>query len=106
MTTKAEVMRGLFIIFVALGTVTANMTSQEKRELKLEAEDMFYHAYDAYMFNAFPAGGLFNFILNPLFIFDPRRRAHAFNLPRTDSRSATQQRRYRRRFGQLFADLD
>ena len=34
------------------------MSDQERQELRLEAQDMFYHAYNAYMDNAWPADEL------------------------------------------------
>ena len=34
------------------------MTNERKRELKEEARDMFYHGYNAYMENAYPADEL------------------------------------------------
>ena len=32
-----------------------SMSEQEVIELREESKDMFYHAYNAYLFNAFPA---------------------------------------------------
>ncbi|XP_037911039.1 ER degradation-enhancing alpha-mannosidase-like protein 3 isoform X2 [Hermetia illucens] len=37
---------------------TQNMSKREKEELKEEAREMFYHAYNAYMQNAYPADEL------------------------------------------------
>jgi len=41
-----------------LPSVVLCMTDQERLELRYEAEDMFYHAYNAYMANAWPADEL------------------------------------------------
>ena len=34
------------------------MSTEEIKELREESKDMFYHAYNAYLFNAFPADEL------------------------------------------------
>lgn len=50
--------------FVVLGSdsssvgPTQNMSNKERHELKEEAREMFYHAYRAYMDNAYPADEL------------------------------------------------
>ncbi|XP_069686401.1 ER degradation-enhancing alpha-mannosidase-like protein 3 [Periplaneta americana] len=49
---------GLTSILAHLGDVAQAMTSEEREELKEEARDMFYHAYRAYMENAYPADEL------------------------------------------------
>lgn len=49
---------GLNSIFAHLGDVSQPMSNEEKEELKFEARDMFYHAYRAYMENAYPADEL------------------------------------------------
>ncbi|KAG8228156.1 hypothetical protein J437_LFUL002810 [Ladona fulva] len=56
----------LFLLFVTvlyavtanLGDVTHAMPKEERETLKEEARDMFYHAYRAYMENAYPADEL------------------------------------------------
>uniref|UniRef100_A0A6P7HCH9 ER degradation-enhancing alpha-mannosidase-like protein 3 n=1 Tax=Diabrotica virgifera virgifera TaxID=50390 RepID=A0A6P7HCH9_DIAVI len=35
-----------------------HMSSKERIQLREEARDMFYHAYNAYMYNAYPADEL------------------------------------------------
>ncbi|KAJ9583999.1 hypothetical protein L9F63_021669, partial [Diploptera punctata] len=49
---------GLTSILAHLGDVAQAITSEERDELKEEARDMFYHAYRAYMENAYPADEL------------------------------------------------
>ncbi|PSN33488.1 hypothetical protein C0J52_15395 [Blattella germanica] len=49
---------GLTSILAHLGDVAQAMTVEEREELKEEARDMFYHAYRAYMENAYPADEL------------------------------------------------
>ncbi|XP_021917509.1 ER degradation-enhancing alpha-mannosidase-like protein 3 isoform X2 [Zootermopsis nevadensis] len=49
---------GLTSILAHLGDVAQAVTSEEREELKEEARDMFYHAYRAYMENAYPADEL------------------------------------------------
>lgn len=45
-------------VFAHLGDVAQAMTREEQELLKEEARDMFYHAYRAYMENAYPADEL------------------------------------------------
>ncbi|XP_063228642.1 ER degradation-enhancing alpha-mannosidase-like protein 3 isoform X2 [Bacillus rossius redtenbacheri] len=45
-------------IWAHLGDRTYVMTNEEREELREEARDMFYHAYQAYMENAYPADEL------------------------------------------------
>nr|CAD7438421.1 unnamed protein product [Timema bartmani] len=49
---------GLTSIWAHLGDVAQSMSSLEREQLKEEARDMFYHAYRAYMENAYPADEL------------------------------------------------
>ncbi|KAK7867751.1 hypothetical protein R5R35_002254 [Gryllus longicercus] len=49
---------GLSSILAQLGDVSYAMSTEERLELKEEARDMFYHAYRAYMENAYPADEL------------------------------------------------
>ncbi|XP_049786542.1 ER degradation-enhancing alpha-mannosidase-like protein 3 [Schistocerca cancellata] len=49
---------GLSSVFAHTGDATEHMTNEEKQELKYQARDMFYHAYRAYMENAYPADEL------------------------------------------------
>lgn len=46
-----------FLVLTAV-TYTGAMSEDERLELRHEAKDMFYHAYDAYMDNAWPADEL------------------------------------------------
>eukprot|EP00096_Caligus_rogercresseyi_P008881 TRINITY_DN2893_c0_g2_i1.p1 TRINITY_DN2893_c0_g2~~TRINITY_DN2893_c0_g2_i1.p1 ORF type:complete len:862 (-),score=266.40 TRINITY_DN2893_c0_g2_i1:1746-4331(-) len=48
----------LSFLLALLPPDTLSMSPEEKRELKLEARDMFYHGYHGYMDNAFPADEL------------------------------------------------
>ncbi|KAM7352672.1 ER degradation enhancer, mannosidase alpha-like 2 isoform 1-T3 [Cochliomyia hominivorax] len=50
---------GLFTAMVVSETIpTQNMSNKEREALREEARDMFYHAYHAYMDNAYPADEL------------------------------------------------
>jgi len=52
-------MTGWTLAFIwLLPSMALSMTDQERLELRYEAEDMFYHAYNAYMANAWPADEL------------------------------------------------
>ena len=46
--------------FLALSSISSVqcMSEEEIIELREESKDMFYHAYNAYLFNAFPADEL------------------------------------------------
>lgn len=48
----------LTTILAHFGDMAQAMTSEKREELKEEARDMFYHAYRAYMENAYPADEL------------------------------------------------
>ena len=49
-------------MYMTLSTFTisfaVSMSDKEIIELREESKDMFYHAYNAYLFNAFPADEL------------------------------------------------
>ena len=46
------------VITIILIPTAKCMTEEEIVELREESKDMFYHAYNAYLFNAFPADEL------------------------------------------------
>merc|ERR1719418_365133 len=46
------------VLGLALARAAVTMTDEERLRLRHEAEDMFHHAYDAYMDNAWPADEL------------------------------------------------
>lgn len=52
----------LLIMYMTFSTFTisfaVSMSDKEIIELREESKDMFYHAYNAYLFNAFPADEL------------------------------------------------
>ena len=49
----------LTLLLVLLSIPYSNcMSTEEIKELREESKDMFYHAYNAYLFNAFPADEL------------------------------------------------
>ena len=52
----------LLIMYMIISTFTISfaesMSDKEIIELREESKDMFYHAYNAYLFNAFPADEL------------------------------------------------
>ena len=57
---------GILLLFIlsflvlssSVTTVCGVITDKEIIELREESKDMFYHAYNAYMYNAFPADEL------------------------------------------------
>uniref|UniRef100_A0A0B7A140 alpha-1,2-Mannosidase n=1 Tax=Arion vulgaris TaxID=1028688 RepID=A0A0B7A140_9EUPU len=52
------VMYILIVRLSSLSTSAATITSEQKKELRLKSVEMFYHAYNAYMNNAYPADEL------------------------------------------------